>query len=239
MSELLEINPGLDLEALAKEYKKKTRIQIPDFLTEESAERLYRTLTEKTPWVIVYNEGKNVKKLKGSDLQAMTGRRQRELAAKIYERATNEFQFLYFSYPMLDAYMEERDPGHLLHHFMEFWNSQKVLDTVRKITGEDKIIKGDAQASWYKADHFLTNHNDKVSAEHRLAAYTLHMTKDWKPDWGGYLQFYDDKGDIEKGFLPRFNTLNLFTVPQDHSVSYVTPFARGLRLAITGWFREK
>ena len=35
--------------------------------------------------------------------------------------------------------------------------------------------------------------------------------------------------------MPRFNTLNLFAVPADHSVGYVSAFAGAPRLAITGW----
>ena len=40
------------------------------------------------------------------------------------------------------------------------------------------------------------------------------------------------------GLLPTFNTLNIFRVPADHSVSMVTPFAGAVRYAITGWFMD-
>jgi Rps23 Pro-64 3,4-dihydroxylase Tpa1-like proline 4-hydroxylase len=59
----------------------------------------------------------------------------------------------------------------------------------------------------------------------------------WRPDWGGYLQFLDEDGDIVAGYKPRFNALNLFRVPARHNVSYVPPFAPAGRFAITGWFR--
>jgi Rps23 Pro-64 3,4-dihydroxylase Tpa1-like proline 4-hydroxylase len=51
--------------------------------------------------------------------------------------------------------------------------------------------------------------------------------------------FYDEDGDCIAGFKPRFNALNLFAVPQRHSVSYVPPFAPAGRFAITGWFRDQ
>jgi Rps23 Pro-64 3,4-dihydroxylase Tpa1-like proline 4-hydroxylase len=38
-------------------------------------------------------------------------------------------------------------------------------------------------------------------------------------------------------YIPAFNALTLFRVPQWHSVSYVTPFAMGPRFSVTGWFR--
>jgi len=59
------------------------------------------------------------------------------------------------------------------------------------------------------------------------------------PDWGGYLNFYDDDGDVIAGYRPRFNALNLFAVPQQHNVSFVPPFAAVARYAITGWFRDR
>ena len=62
---------------------------------------------------------------------------------------------------------------------------------------------------------------------------------DWRPEWGGYLQFFDDEGDVVQAFRPRFNSLNLFAVPQPHAVSFVPPFAPLGRYAITGWFRDR
>jgi Rps23 Pro-64 3,4-dihydroxylase Tpa1-like proline 4-hydroxylase len=51
--------------------------------------------------------------------------------------------------------------------------------------------------------------------------------------------FYDDDDDVIAGLRPRFNTLNLFAVPQRHNVTYVVPSAPARRLAITGWFRDR
>jgi Rps23 Pro-64 3,4-dihydroxylase Tpa1-like proline 4-hydroxylase len=39
------------------------------------------------------------------------------------------------------------------------------------------------------------------------------------------------------GFIPDFNVLRLFSVPQTHHVSYVAPWAAERRLSITGWLR--
>ena len=56
-------------------------------------------------------------------------------------------------------------------------------------------------------------------------------------DIGGLLLFDGEDGHIERGFTPSFNALNLFTVPQPHSVSRVAPFAANRRYSITGWLR--
>ena len=62
---------------------------------------------------------------------------------------------------------------------------------------------------------------------------------EWRPEWGGYLNFYDEEGDVVAGFRPRFNALNIFAVPQKHNVTYVPPFSPVGRFAITGWFRDR
>ncbi len=51
------------------------------------------------------------------------------------------------------------------------------------------------------------------------------LTMNWRADWGGFMQFYANDFNIELGLLPRFNALNMFLPPQEHSVSSVTPFA--------------
>jgi SM-20-related protein len=68
-------------------------------------------------------------------------------------------------------------------------------------------------------------------------AYVFSFTKNWKIDWGGLLQFHDDENcKIIDSYVPAFNALTIFRVPQWHSVSYVTPFAMGPRYAVAGWY---
>ena len=42
-------------------------------------------------------------------------------------------------------------------------------------------------------------------------------------------------GEVEEVWSPRYNSLTLFMVPTMHVVSYVAPFAKQPRYAITGW----
>jgi Rps23 Pro-64 3,4-dihydroxylase Tpa1-like proline 4-hydroxylase len=102
------------------------------------------------------------------------------------------------------------------------------------------LIKADAQATAYTPGDFLSLHTDSHVAEGWRVAYVLNFAPpDWKPDWGGYLNFFDADGDVVAGWRPRFNALNLLKVPQPHNVSYVPPFAPAERIAITGWFRDR
>ena len=107
------------------------------------------------------------------------------------------------------------------------------------VTGEDRARYCDAQATRYRKSHFLTTHDDAVEGKDRLFAYVLNFTRDWRPDWGGELLFFDEAGHVAAGFTPTFNALNIFRVPQPHAVSFVAPFAQAPRLSITGWIRMK
>src|SRR5690606_1917921 len=98
---------------------------------------------------------------------------------------------------------------------------------VRALTGLHDIAFADSQATRFSPGHFLTSHDDDVEGKQRRAAYVLSMTPQWRTDWGGILQFIDAEGHVSAGIMPKFNALNVFKVPQTHSVSFVTPSALG------------
>lgn len=130
-------------------------------------------------------------------------------------------------------------PDHPLMRFLEFLNTDPVTDLVRAVTGWRGPLKADAQATCYRPNQFLLRHDDRGDDELRRFAYVFGFTRSWRPDRGGYLQFFDAAGDIEHALMPRFNVLSLFPVPCDHSVGQVAPFAGAPRLSITGWFRDR
>jgi hypothetical protein len=77
---------------------------------------------------------------------------------------------------------------------------------LRRITGIDALIKVNAQATLYRPGHFLKHHDDSGYPEqHRRVAYVLYLTRDWRADWGGQLQFLDAHGNVEEVWMPRFN----------------------------------
>ncbi len=128
--------------------------------------------------------------------------------------------------------------GLLLHQLFEFINAPPMLDFIRTVTGMKQIVRADAQATLFAPGDFLTLHNDFDAAKGRLVAYVMGFTKNWRSDYGGMLQFIDDKHNVEQGFLPHFNSLMLFSVPQMHAVTYVPGFAPIGRYSITGWFQD-
>ena len=125
----------------------------------------------------------------------------------------------------------------MLHNFHEWLNSDEFLEFARGVTGFDDISFVDSQATRYSPGHFLGTHDDTLKGKNRRAAYIFNFTPNWRPDWGGHLQLQDDFGNARCGLVPTFNALNILAIPQRHNVSFITPFAGGYRLSISGWFR--
>ena len=90
--------------------------------------------------------------------------------------------------------------------------------------------------SKYKSGHFLSPHSDIGNGK---IAFVLNLTKNWKPQYGGILHFLnEERNEIIESFVPQFNSLILFEVPEKgipHFVSHVVPDTKNTRYAITGW----
>jgi SM-20-related protein len=239
---LFEINPALDRSELARRFAADRRIQIRDLLTERTARTVHQILSRETPWGLAWRAGedgphglsrKQMAELRPEQLAELN----RKLAAAI--RGT-DYAFAYAQYPMLTAVQEQWNEHPGLDLLVEHINAEPLLDLVREVTGIPQLVKADAQATLYAPNHFLAAHDDSHVAEGWQVAYVMNFcAADWRPEWGGYLVFYDEDGDIVRGYRPRFNALNLFRVPQRHAVLYVPPFAPVGRFAITGWFRDR
>jgi hypothetical protein len=238
---LFDLNPHLDVPALRTAYAQDARLQVRDVMTLDSARALKTMLEHQTPWGLAWAAaGKPPSTLRAGALTTLPAAARARMIDEVSGAARRgDFAFLYAQYPMLDAYLQQWSPNGPHDIVLEHLNAAPMLDLVRQITGIAELRKADAQATLYAPGHFLTTHDDSHVAEGRRVAYVLGLATEWRPDWGGYLLFHDADGDIVVGYKPRFNALNLFTVPQRHSVSYVPPFAPVGRLAITGWFRDR
>lgn len=236
----IKLNPALDAGKLAQEFTANKRIQIRDFLVPEAAEQIYKTMVEDTQWLVGFrDEGKDYLKTE-RDLQALGQENLNALHARVLKGAReDDFGFIYCCYPLMDERLKATNPGLFLYKVVDFINSAPLIDFIKTVTAKADLVRADAQATWYRRQQFLTLHNDYEPVDTgKRVAYVLSFAKDWKPDWGGFLQFYDEDGNISQGFMPRFNTISMFATPQNHSVSYVTPLSASRRMAITGWFRN-
>jgi Rps23 Pro-64 3,4-dihydroxylase Tpa1-like proline 4-hydroxylase len=243
---LFALNPDLARTDLARSFARDGRLQVRDFLTRETALELRSILAERTPWgVALHAQGPGNVQPQSFRAEELRDRAKAEQLQRLV-RATNEaaaqgrYAFRSLRYSLVEAYLGNWDPGGPHDLLLEHLNAPEFMGFMRQVTGIEALVKADAHASCYGPQHFLGRHVDSHLAEGWRVAYVLNLTiDDWQPDWGGYLVFYDEDGDIVAGYRPRFNTLNLFLVPVPHAVSYVPPFAPNGRYAISGWLRDR
>jgi SM-20-related protein len=233
------LNPALDAEDLAARFAADRRLHIPDFLAVGSAERLLASLRERHDWALIVNQDDKSFDLDRKAQAALSDDQRRALDQAVHAGARYGFQFLYEAIRVPDGEEERRRLDDPLARFALFLSSPPVVDFLRQVTGKAAIAFADAQATAYGPGHFLTAHDDEVAGKRRHAAYVFNLTPTWRVDWGGLLLFHGPDGHVERGFTPSFNALNIFAVPQPHSVSLVAPFAANRRYSVTGWLRGR
>ena len=239
-TQLLRVNPELDRAAFAKQFAKAGRIQVPDVLAPESAAAIREILEKRTPWLMTWCAGSSgARYIPPDQLAAMDPKEARSIERTILDSGRKgEFCYLYMSYPLDIAFANKWQPGSIQEQLRDELRGAEFASLLRDLTGKSEIVGADGYLTHYAPGHFLSLHSDEGSKWPRLVAFVLNLTfTQWKPDFGGYLTFYDDPGDIDMASMPRFNSLNIFTVPQVHSVARVSSCAPMGRAAISGWAR--
>ena len=241
---LFELNPDLDRAALAKRFSVEGRLQIRDVLTSETARELRHILSTQVPWGMAMQAGADAdaRGFSARDLQDRAVQQDALAMAKATDAAAaaGDYAFRSMRYSLVEAVQQGWQDGEWAEVLLEHLNAEPFLRLIRDVSGIPDLVRADGHASCYAAQHFLGRHNDSHVAEGWRIAYVLNLTvDDWHPDWGGYLVFYDADGNVETGLRPRFNSLNIFAVPQDHAVTYVPPFAPKGRYSINGWLRDR
>lgn len=239
---LFQINPAIDVKNASSDFARTGRVQIRDFLTDAAARTIHRVLSRETPWGLAWRAGNDgphglryqeASKLGAAGTQHISQAIGRAMSGR-------DYAYIYRQYNLLDANREAWGEHEALELLIEHINDEPLLDLVRRVTGIPELRKADGQGTLYAPQNFLAMHDDSHVAEGWKVAYVMNFcAEDWRPDWGGYLLFYDKNDDVIAGFKPRFNALNMFRVPQRHNVTYVPPFAPVGRFAITGWFRDR
>ena len=232
------LNPALDVDALAAAYARDGLVQIPEVFAPETAALIADELELRTPWRFVIS-GEGGKPAMLSKAQMATAPREmvQEAVRDNQRLAAEGFAFTYLNYPM-DA---PKDPAagvsDLIHDFAAWLTGDTFRRFGARLTGLAAIDSVDSKATLYRPGDFLTMHDD--TGPERRAAYTLGFSRVWRADWGGQLLMHGPGGDIERGFTPRFNTMNLFRTPRWHSVAQVATYAAAPRLSVVGWLKTR
>jgi SM-20-related protein len=237
----VEFAPEIPIALASRVYAKAGRVHIPGAFQPAVANSIFQRLHTAVPWRLVYSDAAGEhQEIRSDQFVRMGEQAYVDLLGVAAQRGSVGFQYVYREYPLYDQFIQARGGGEpYLMQLMEFLNSAEFLTAMRKVTGDDSIEIVDANATLYQQGHFLTRHDDDIAGKNRVAAYVLNLTPVWMSDWGGILTFHSKEGHISEGYIPTFNALNIFRVPQMHAVSYVSPLAGAAgRYSIAGWLRR-
>jgi SM-20-related protein len=159
-----------------------------------------------------------------------------KLAIESWQRARDHFAFFYDSHRLSEDGEAYARPTHTFAGLVSILKAPDFLRFIRSVTGME-IALADAEATLFRPGDYLTRQDGTAQGKNRVAGYVLSMTRAWRLDWGGALEFIGDAGHIDKGYVPTFNTLTVFQVPRLHFVSQVALHG-GLRYAVSGWLRS-
>ena len=228
------LNPALDADRLAARFGADRRVHIPDFLVDEDAEALRQHLESRESWRVVVRHGDKRYEFAPGNFSDS----QRDQLNRIVRKAYPDgIHYCFHAIAVPNGAAERAADPTLLNLFAEFLSSGPVMALVARITGLGDLAFADAQGTAFGPGDFLGTHNDDQRAERRRAAYAFNLSPAWDVDWGGLLQFLGGENHVDQAYTPVFNALNLFAVPQRHSVTLVAPFAERRRYSVSGWFR--
>lgn len=233
------LNPDLDRKALAEQWAVDGRVRIENVLDADVAERIQKALLEQLDWRYIYNfDGQNQAKTK-EEIAALTPDQYRELINKIMASASRGLGYYYCGYTIGHRKEDtENEDLQFLHSVFDYVNGDEMLSLVSEITGYTDLKSAAAQYTRYTPGHFLTRHRDETDDDRRLA-FVFGFSRNWHPDWGGLLQFYEQNGTPREAWAPSFNTVSMFDIRHIHAVTFVAPYALEPRLSLTGWFRAR
>ncbi|ATQ41633.1 hypothetical protein CSW64_03995 [Caulobacter mirabilis] len=235
----LRLDQGLRPEACRPIFRQFGRLHLPGVLVQEDAIALHRAIVGAEGWrrTVHVEDGRDAE-LSIEEIEELGPEQRAAFEKGLHDMARDSFRYVFDSIRVsaLAQFDQPVDPA--LVAIWRFMNSETFLGFVRELTGDDRPAYCDMMATRYLPGHFLTAHDDEAPGKNRLYAYVLNLTARWRADWGGILMFLDDEDHVAEGYVPAFNALNIFKVPQRHAVSLVAPFAGDQRISLTGWIRS-
>jgi Rps23 Pro-64 3,4-dihydroxylase Tpa1-like proline 4-hydroxylase len=213
------------------------RVQIPDILEPTYAEQIQAVLAEEKEWSLAYQSDGKAERIEPAAYAAMNPEDRAGFIARIARDACGHFAYIYENYSMVERYDDPAREDHVLRRLVDVFYHEPILDFIRRLTGDTRIARVRIQATRYLPGHFLKCHDDTgYDEQQRRYAFVFNFARRWQADWGGLLHFLDGDGRVVDSFVPRYNSLSLFKVPQLHCVSQVAAWAEEARYGLTGWF---
>jgi Rps23 Pro-64 3,4-dihydroxylase Tpa1-like proline 4-hydroxylase len=202
---------------------------IKNFLDEIDAETLLKNIKSYNPeeWFCMYSGNKylNYVALLDNVENAETIEKEFLRLEDVFDSSIFGFRFKEYS-----KYSDETD------FIYEFVRSELFINKLKEVVNENTIKIKSSFVSKYEDSDYAGIHKDTRRGQY---SFTYQLTKDWNPNHGGLLSFWDSKtSTVYKTVYPEFNSITIFKVlpgiDPDHFVTRVC--GPGSRIAITGWF---
>lgn len=229
------INPDVAWPTFKDRYAQSGRVLIDNFCTPGASAELTAVAKSSLPWILHYRDGGITRQMAEAHFQALGGLERQAFLGRLEETARADFQFRYYGCSLSQSNLRQFPPDHPIKSLAAKIVAPEFVSLLRDLIGDPAVRGLTASFTRYDPGQFLLPHDDTDSIDDRRAAYVLNLSEDWWPDWGGLLQFIDDKRNVVETFSPHLGSIAVFKVPQLHAVSYVSPFALRSRFAITGW----
>lgn len=237
-----EINPKLNVYSLEERLRETGRLRVRNFLQPPCAKALYRHLVNAVAWQTFVVSNERLLATPPGEPVGTDPEEEREILDLACNSARMRFACVYDAdgvYPEDmpdDANPSARPPDTVLAAFGEFLGSGAIGDMVRRVMELDAL---DIRmcANRLRPGHFATFHSGVPEADKtrkRVSSVYFHLTPEWKPEWGGMLEYRNDEGDVVEALVPSFNTLDILSFPRGYWISRVAPFAGGSVLAVSG-----
>ena len=229
--------PHIDYAPYRERLLAQRRVLIPDILDDSYATQFHDALAAEAEWELAYQVGGEPKVIAHAEYAKMSASQRDEFVAECANEAAGKYAYAFENYSMTNRYDDATRAEHLLHKLVDVFHYEPILAFIRQLTADDAITRVRIQATRYRPGHFLRRHDDTgYDAQKRRFAFVFNLGRGWQPDWGGLLHFLDGSDRVVDTFVPRYNSLSLFKVPQYHCVSQVAAWAQAPRYALTGWF---
>jgi len=237
-----QINPNLDIDQLKSEFSLNKKLVIENFLTNESAEALYKFFAvdmEESWWQASFKDF--VEQSDGyGDVKLLfrTNENHEEIYKnlKVSQAKFLDGEFSYFFDRTNDNHYPSCDC--IECQYRKFLKDNSTIEWFSNLIDFNLQGTGEFFASRFLENHFLSPHHDHEKGK---IATVLGLSKNWKPEWGGNLHFMkDDYESLTKVVQPSFNKLSLFDIPTSngvpHYVSHIVPGCKHGRISYTGWY---
>ncbi|MCH2056567.1 MAG: 2OG-Fe(II) oxygenase [Thalassotalea sp.] len=221
-----------DIASLITQFQSEGVVRLDNILLENDVQRILEYYSEQVEFTNAFYADGHSCEASDAQINALEHERKHHLHSTIHSLAAQGIGFFYGRKKINKA---DSDPiSKLLYQL----NKPETLQFITKLSGVGRLSYADGQATRFRAGDFLTRHIDNVKGETREVAYVVGFTRQWHPDWGGLLQFFEKDGTPTNSYAPSYNSLTLFDVNKVHSVTSVTPFAPKNRYSLTGWYRR-